>query len=135
MFIPYNFFPNRDILKPQYLGLLQNSNCLRFLSFLSPGVYLCTAFNGVGEAAVSRVTLNIEYPPTIDVPKPRVAQAQGYDAELTCTIRADPAPVIRWMFGNETISPNNHDMYRASHFAKGEKGLMESTLTVRLLSE
>jgi len=46
------------------------------------GSYLCKADNNVGKSRERVQSLEVEYPPKIDVPKPRVPQANHYEAQL-----------------------------------------------------
>jgi len=46
------------------------------------GSYICKADNHVGKSHEQELNLEVEFPPTIDVPKPRVPQAPYYETFL-----------------------------------------------------
>lgn len=99
--------------------------------FLFPlGSYICTADNGVGKSQQRTVTLEVEFAPLISVPRPRVAQAPYYDAELECEITGFPPAAINWKKGDVTVQPSSH--YDISHFAK-EDEVTRSTLKVSVV--
>lgn len=102
--------------------------CLSF-----PGNYVCTARNGVGKGPSRLVALEVEFSPQIRVPRPRVPQAPGYDAELVCRITAFPPPSIIWRRqgdGHANNSIDNSDQVQITHFAE-EDDVTVSTLRVR----
>lgn len=49
------------------------------------------------------ISLDVEFPPTISTPRPKVAQALNYDIELECVVEAYPAPVVRWVTNGKEI--------------------------------
>ena len=61
------------------------------------GIYNCIADNGVGEQAQAAAKVSVEFAPVISSIRPRVGQAQGYDATLECRIEAHPAPKVTWL--------------------------------------
>lgn len=60
------------------------------------GLYYCLADNGVGEPHRRSVNFEVEFGPSISVPRPKVAQALDYDIELECRVEAYPAPSVVW---------------------------------------
>lgn len=60
------------------------------------GLYFCTADNGVGPPAKRSVNFEVEFAPSISVPRPKVAQALDYNIELECRVEAYPAPTVVW---------------------------------------
>lgn len=84
---------------------------------LSLGQYLCVANNGVGEEASHTVTLEVEFSPRVEAPRPRIAQAAEYDAVLTCKVVAFPRPSIHWNL-DDGDSITNDDNYEVSHFSE-----------------
>lgn len=60
------------------------------------GTYWCVADNGVGSSDRRSVRLEVVFVPRVRTPRPRVAQALGYDIELECVVEAYPAPAIEW---------------------------------------
>lgn len=74
------------------------------------GIYYCIADNGIGQPAKQTVNFEVEFAPKISVPRPRVAQAIGYDIELECKVESFPAAEIAWYRGDSQIY--NEDGYR-----------------------
>ncbi|XP_037781032.1 protein amalgam-like [Penaeus monodon] len=80
------------------------------------GTYLCTADNGIGEAAVAAMSIIVEYPPEITTEKARifvivleavefpvrlpdsaiVRTGEGDQVELVCLVRGRPVPEVVW---------------------------------------
>ena len=48
---------------------------------------MCSASNGVGKIQERTISLEVEFPPKIEVPKPKVPQAAYYEAHLLCEIQ------------------------------------------------
>lgn len=91
------------------------------------GEYKCFAHNDVGEGQSRSVHLEVEFAPSIEIPRPRIAQASGYDAKLNCEIAAFPAPAIFWEKDGEVIT--NSDRIKISHFAS-QNDVTTSTISV-----
>ena len=67
------------------------------------GNYVCSASNGVGKSQERIVSLEVEFPPKIDVPKPKVPQAAYYEAHLICEIQvkqSGPILFLQWVWYN-----------------------------------
>ncbi|CAD7084383.1 unnamed protein product [Hermetia illucens] len=79
------------------------------------GTYYCIADNGVGKPDKKMVSLEVEFPPRITAPRPKVAQAIDYDVELECKVEAYPAPAIVWYRNGATLTSNSH--YRITNIA------------------
>lgn len=60
------------------------------------GLYYCVADNGVEVPAKRSVNFEVEFGPSISVPRPKVAQALDYNIELECRVEAYPAPSVVW---------------------------------------
>lgn len=60
------------------------------------GIYYCIADNGIGQPDRRSINFDVEFPPKITVPRPRVAQAIGYNIELQCRVEGFPAPSVIW---------------------------------------
>lgn len=60
------------------------------------GTYLCTADNGIGEAAVAAMSIIVEYPPEITTEKAIVRTGEGDQVELVCLVRGRPVPEVVW---------------------------------------
>ena len=91
------------------------------------GTYICVANNDVGKPVQKSISLEVEFPPKISVPRPKVAQALDYDILLECTVEAHPAPTVTWMRNNETLY--NGDDYKISHLASAD-GVTSSALMI-----
>ena len=93
------------------------------------GNYVCTASNDVGTAKERILNLVVGFPPTIELPRPRVPQAAYYEAHLECHIRAYPATTINWK-RNDTLVENDGNHF-ISHYADSDE-LVISTMKVKL---
>lgn len=80
-------------------GNIFNGTILRIndVSYQDRGVYYCIADNGIEHPDQHTINFEVEFPPKITSPRPRVAQALDYDIELQCKIEAFPAPEISWL--------------------------------------
>ena len=67
-------------------GLRRVKTKINFAPFFA-GNYICSASNGVGKTQERVISLEVEFPPKIDVPKPKVPQAAFYEAHLVCEIQ------------------------------------------------
>ena len=67
------------------------------------------------------------FPPSIELPRPRIPQAEYYEVSLECHIKAFPAPTIRWKKDEKLVT--NDGNHKISHFAS-EDELVISTLKV-----
>lgn len=75
------------------------------------GLYYCTANNGVGDPHKRSVNFEVEFAPSISVPRPKVAQALEYNIELECRVEAYPAPSVAW-YRNDLQIHDDSDDYR-----------------------
>lgn len=96
------------------------------------GTYICMASNDVGKPVQKSISLEVEFPPKISVPRPKVAQALDYDILLECTVEAHPAPTVTWMRNNETLY--NGDDFKISHLASAD-GVTNSALMIESIEE
>ena len=89
-----------------------NGTVLRInqVSVQDRGIYYCIADNGIEKPARRTVNFEVEFPPKISVPRPRVAQAVGYDIEMECKVESFPAAEIAWYRDGTQIY--NEDGYR-----------------------
>lgn len=83
------------------------------------GTYVCVANNDVGKSAEKPISLEVEFPPRIRVPRPKVAQALDYDIILECQVEAYPAPTVEWYRNGQPIY--NGDDYKISHLATADE--------------
>lgn len=73
------------------------------------GIYYCIADNGIGQPDQRTVNFEVEFPPKISAPRPRVAQALEYDIELECKVEGFPAPQVSWYKdGNQIFSEGDY---------------------------
>ncbi len=79
------------------------------------GTYYCVATNVVGQGARRNVDVEVEFKPTIKIPRKRLGQALQFDMDLECHIEAYPPPAIKWYRDNILLTNNQH--YQLSHFA------------------
>ena len=79
---------------------------------------MCTASNEVGSPQKRVLDLQVGFPPTIELPSPRIPQALYYEVEMECQIHAYPAPAIRWYKNNGTEEIHNNRYHYIQHFAQ-----------------
>ncbi|XP_050438441.1 neurotrimin-like isoform X2 [Adelges cooleyi] len=60
------------------------------------GVYICTAYNNVGQPAEQTITVNILYPPEISLERDWVHTGEGNEALLVCIVNAEPQAEVSW---------------------------------------
>ena len=92
---------------------------------------MCTASNDVGSPQKRVLDLQVGFPPTIELPSPRIPQALYYEVKMECQIHAYPAPAIRWYKNNGTELIHNNGHHTIDHFA-AQDDLVVSTLKVQL---
>uniref|UniRef100_A0A0A9XXI1 Lachesin n=1 Tax=Lygus hesperus TaxID=30085 RepID=A0A0A9XXI1_LYGHE len=69
------------------------------------GVYQCTAQNGVGDPVTVDMTLDVLYPPEIEVERSWVHSGEGYEAQLVCIVHGEPAPNVVWYQDSFIMEP------------------------------
>ena len=79
------------------------------------GTYYCVATNVVGQGARRNVDVEVNFKPTIRIPRKRLGQALQFDMDLECQIEAYPPPAIKWY--RDAILLTNNQHYQLSHFA------------------
>ncbi|XP_043205078.1 lachesin-like isoform X3 [Amphibalanus amphitrite] len=62
------------------------------------GVYECVADNGLGSPGVGSVSLQVQYPPEIEVERSTIYTGEGMEVKLVCTVIAIP-PATAWPTG------------------------------------
>jgi len=92
------------------------------------GQYICTASNDVGTPKERVLNLVVGFPPSIELPRPRVPQAAYYEAHLECHIRAYPSTTINWKRNDSTVLENDGNHF-ISHYADSED-LVISTMKI-----
>ncbi|OTF75097.1 hypothetical protein BLA29_009713 [Euroglyphus maynei] len=78
------------------------------------GTYYCIADNNVGSGARRNVVVEVEFPPSVHVERPRYDQAINFDVNLQCSVESYPAPTIRWLKDGVEIQDSSH--YQMSIF-------------------
>jgi len=68
------------------------------------GIYTCTASNGVGTPASASITLQVLYPPEIELETDRVHSGINKEAHLTCKVQGNPAPSVSWYRDSNLLS-------------------------------
>lgn len=93
------------------------------------GIYYCIADNSVGKAARRSVGVEIEFPPQVNLVRPKYQQAVGYPAELHCSIEASPSPDISWLKDGYQIN-NDNNFYQISSTSNSHD-FIQSTLRIK----
>ncbi|XP_068685522.1 hemicentin-1-like isoform X2 [Montipora foliosa] len=68
------------------------------------GDYQCKASNGIGDDAISIVTIIVNYAPAINPPTKRYNVTEGNHVDLACTSDGKPLPIVTWTKINQTSS-------------------------------
>jgi len=97
------------------------------------GIYECYAHNDVGTGRKRSLSLEVEFSPEVKVPRPRVAQAEGYEATLECEVEAYPPPSILWKKDGKEVTNTNGSFY-VTHFAKQDEKIV-STVKIQEVTE
>lgn len=92
------------------------------------GTYYCIADNGDRR----QISLEVEFAPTINVSRPQIGQALGYDTDLKCSIEAYPLPSIVWLKDEVQLSNSQH--YSISHFARPDE-LIDTTIRLKTIEK
>jgi len=80
------------------------------------GVYVCSAENGVGKPASAQISLQVLYPPEIEIEQSWVRSDHGVEAEISCVVHAEPLATVRWY--KETMVLDGSDRRRMEEFGK-----------------
>ncbi|XP_077283152.1 limbic system-associated membrane protein-like [Arctopsyche grandis] len=81
----------------------------------SAGKYRCIVDNGVGPALNKDFVLQVLFPPEITVERSWVHSGEGFQAELVCTVEADPPAEVSWYQDSFPISPNDRITMSSRH--------------------
>ncbi|CAB3368811.1 Hypothetical predicted protein [Cloeon dipterum] len=84
------------------------------------GAYQCSANNGVGPPATFDITLNVLYPPEIEVERSWVHSGEGYEAQLVCIVHAEPPATVQWYHESILLDPTE----RRSIDTRGAKHIL-----------
>jgi len=85
------------------------------------GTYYCVATNVVDQGARRNIDVEVEFKPTVSIPRKRLGQALWYDMDLECHIEAYPPPAIKWIREGSTSSITNNQHFQISHFAHDDE--------------
>ncbi|XP_037073347.1 limbic system-associated membrane protein-like [Pollicipes pollicipes] len=72
------------------------------------GVYECVAQNGLRKPGVGTVSLQVQYPPEVEVEHSIVHTGEGSEAKLVCFVFADPPAEVRWIREDGYLHPSRH---------------------------
>ncbi|XP_037072407.1 lachesin-like [Pollicipes pollicipes] len=72
------------------------------------GVYECVADNGLGQTAVGRISLQVQYPPEVEVERSTVYTGEGYAVKLACFVYADPPAKVVWARDGSPLDAARH---------------------------
>lgn len=89
-------------------GHVLNEPTLRIKSVhrLDRGGYYCIAQNGEGQPDRRLVRVEVEFPPQIEVHRPKVAQMLSHSADLECSVQGYPAPTVIWLRNGVQLQSN-----------------------------
>ncbi|XP_037086665.1 lachesin-like [Pollicipes pollicipes] len=72
------------------------------------GLYECVAENGLGVPGTATVSLQVQYPPEVEVEKSVVYSGEGFEAQLVCFVFADPPAEVGWAREGGSLDPSRH---------------------------
>ncbi|XP_076045230.1 protein amalgam-like isoform X2 [Oratosquilla oratoria] len=72
------------------------------------GTYVCMASNGVGEADVGHMTIEVEYPPEINTEQAILHTGEGDEAKLVCVVHGRPVPRVTWTKNGQSVERDSH---------------------------
>ncbi|XP_050292731.1 opioid-binding protein/cell adhesion molecule-like [Anthonomus grandis grandis] len=93
----------------------------------SAGQYQCSADNGVGEPDTKHITINVLYPPEVEVERATVHTGIGLEAQLVCIVYAEPSAQVLWY--KETTQLGTTEQHTTQ--SRGNR----HTLTIRNVSQ
>ncbi|XP_053207972.1 lachesin-like [Panonychus citri] len=107
------------------------------ISINHQGTYYCIADNGVARGDRRAVSVEVEYPPLITVPKERVGQALNHNQLLVCKVRAFPLASISWYKEGDDYQENlsNSKNYNISIFQTNNEFEFTTILRVQRIEK
>ena len=72
------------------------------------GLYVCMADNGVGSESRANISLTVLHPPEISIQRSLHTAHNTIRLQLTCTVRAEPRPNLRWYKDTMLLDPSHH---------------------------
>ncbi|KAL5283799.1 NEGR1.2 family protein [Megaselia abdita] len=114
-------------------GQVFNGNTLKIKEThrLDRGNYFCIADNKIGQPVQRIVRIDVEFAPTISIPRPKVAQAKGYSTDLECNVQGYPAVSVTWHKDGEQLQSGGN--YEISNTANSHE-TTNSVLTISSIS-
>ncbi|XP_018912896.1 protein amalgam isoform X2 [Bemisia tabaci] len=104
--VPSVFWSKKDSVLPSGERSVEGSTItLEKVDRHQAGIYQCTAENGIGKPATVDMTLDVLYPPEIEVEKSWVHSGEGYRAELVCLVHGEPDPTVTWYQDSFLVAP------------------------------
>lgn len=115
-------------------GHVLNEPTLRIKSVhrLDRGGYYCIAQNGEGNPDRRLVRVEVEFPPQIEVHRPKVAQMLSHSADLECSVQGYPAPTVVWLRNGVQLQSNSQ--YEIANTASSSE-TTTSVLSIDSVSE
>ncbi|XP_067634489.1 lachesin isoform X2 [Eurosta solidaginis] len=109
---------SREVMKVEsYSG---SSLKLSRLERRQMGAYLCIASNDVPPAVSKRVSLSVQFAPSVRAPSQLLGTPLGSDVQLECHVEASPSPVSYWLKGARTS--NGFTGMSSSNYESGHPG-------------
>uniref|UniRef100_A0A0K2SXN7 Ig-like domain-containing protein n=1 Tax=Lepeophtheirus salmonis TaxID=72036 RepID=A0A0K2SXN7_LEPSM len=97
-----NLLPSGDKALEGYSIVIQD------VSRHHSGIYSCTADNKVGEPARAEIDLKVLYPPEIEVDQSWIRTEEGIEAEVSCSVHAEPKAEVKWYKDTMLLDPTNN---------------------------
>ena len=72
------------------------------------GLYVCMGDNGVGSQSRANITLTVLHSPEISLERTLHTAHNTIRLQLTCTVRAEPRPDLRWYKDTMLLDPSHH---------------------------
>ena len=80
---------------------------LEYITREDAGEILCEASNGVGEAAVDTLVIDVLYAPEIEMIQPHLSFQPKCGLELQCVIHSSSPPKVQWMHNDQLLQPQD----------------------------
>ncbi|KAF7993070.1 hypothetical protein HCN44_005851 [Aphidius gifuensis] len=107
----------------KYLGEQLN---LTKITRTEMGAYLCIATNGIPPTVSKRITVDVEFSPTIFVPNQLMGAPAGKNVTLECNVEAHPRAISYWNFNNTMVLSN--DKYTSTIMESSYRTNMQLTI-------
>ncbi|KAK4304127.1 hypothetical protein Pmani_023922 [Petrolisthes manimaculis] len=99
------------------------------------GHYVCYADNGIGEPATSNVILEVQYPPEINLPVPRVFTEANEPAMMECDVMGYPIPDVTWYKDEAAILGSPNLKTKTEEMVGGQTGVKSSLSVSHVTAE